>query len=71
MLIAPTGLELWLAGELAAFAADYQQFSLAIESGIRHTVFGGLWFGAALFVVSVQAGRTGQREPRLRLLSIL
>jgi membrane-associated phospholipid phosphatase len=71
MPISPTEFDLWLAGRLAAFAAAHRQFSLAIESGIRHTVLGGLWFGATLFVVWVQAGRTGQRERRLRVLSIL
>jgi hypothetical protein len=71
MPISATEFDLGLAGRLAAFAAAHWQFSLAIESGIRRTVFGGLWFGAALFVVWVQAGRTSQGEPRLRVLSIL
>jgi membrane-associated phospholipid phosphatase len=71
MTIHPTPFDLWLATKLAVVVAAHPQFTLAVESGIRHTVFGGLWFGAALFALWIQAARTGHHESRLRVLSIL
>jgi membrane-associated phospholipid phosphatase len=71
MTTLPTPLDLWLARLLAKFAHAHPQFALAIDSGIRHTLFGGFWFGAALFIFWIYAERCGRREVRLRVLTIL
>lgn len=70
-MIFPTPFDYWLAKSLAQFAASHKQFALAVESGIRHTLFGGFWFGAVLFVLWLHAERTGQKETRVRVLTIL
>lgn len=71
MIIQPTPLDLWLAGALARLAAAHPRFALAVESGIRHTLFGGFWFGATLFGFWIYAEKTGRREVRLRVLTII
>ncbi len=71
MTIFPTSFDFWLAESLAEFVAQHKQFTLAVESGIRHTLFGGSWFGAALFVLWVYAERTGQEAVRRRVLTIV
>jgi membrane-associated phospholipid phosphatase len=71
MMTFPTPLDFWLARLLAEFVGRHSQIALAIESGMRHTLFGGFWFGAALFVLWVRADRAGQAETRRRILTIL
>jgi undecaprenyl-diphosphatase len=71
MIIQPTALDLRLAGALARLAAAHPRFALAVDSGIRHTLFGGFWFGAALFIFWIYAEKTGRREVRLRVLTIV
>jgi membrane-associated phospholipid phosphatase len=70
-MMLPTQLDLWVAKELAEFVAAHPQLSLAVDSGIRHTVFGGLWFGVALFIFWCHALQAGHREVRIRILTIL
>jgi membrane-associated phospholipid phosphatase len=67
----PTPLDFWLAGVLAKLAAAHPLFALAVDSGIRHTLFGGSWYGAALFISWVYAAQSGRRDVRLRVLSIV
>jgi undecaprenyl-diphosphatase len=67
----PTPFDFWLAKWLAEFVSAHKQFALAVASGIRHTLFGGFWFGAALFVLWVYAERTGQETIRRRVLTIM
>ncbi len=71
MMTFPTSFDFWLAKSLAEFVAEHKQFALAVESGIRHTLFGGSWYGAALFVFWVHAARMGQEVARRRVLSIM
>ncbi len=71
MMTFPTAFDFWLAKSLAEFVAEHRQFALAVASGIRHTLFGGSWFGAALFVLWVHAERTGQEAVRRRVLTIV
>lgn len=71
MMTFPTPFDFWLARHLAQVVARHNQFAQAVESGIRHTLFGGFWFGAVLFILWVHAERTGQKETRVRVLTIL
>jgi membrane-associated phospholipid phosphatase len=71
MIISPTPLDTWLARVLAEVVSAHKQFALAVESGIRHTVFGGLWFGAVLFILWIRSERDGRAEYRRRILTIL
>lgn len=70
-MISPTLFDLWLARCLAEFVAAHKPFALAVNSGIRHTLFGGSWFGAALFVAWAYAERTRQEMVRRRVLTIM
>jgi membrane-associated phospholipid phosphatase len=70
MVTHPTGLDLWLALKLASFVSLHSRFTSLVEGGIENNVLGGIWFGAALFVLWVRAARTDDRGARLRVLTI-
>jgi len=70
-MISPTSLDFWVAKELAGFLKYSPRFGEAVQSGIRHNILGGFWYGAALFLAWCEAARTNNREVRLRLLTIL
>jgi undecaprenyl-diphosphatase len=70
-MISPTSLDFWVAKELAGFLRHSPRFDEVIQSGIRHNIFGGFWYGAALFLTWCEAARTDNREVRLRLLTVL
>ena len=70
-MISPTSLDFWVAKELAGFLRHFPRFGEAVQSGIRHNILGGFWYGAALFLAWCEAARKDNREVRLRLLTIL
>jgi undecaprenyl-diphosphatase len=70
-MISPTSLDFWVAKELAGFLKHFPRFDEAVQSGMRHNILGGFWYGAALFLTWCEAARTDNREVRLRLLTIL
>ncbi len=71
MFIVPTRFDLWLAAHLAHLYRLHHELQIVVDSGIHHTVFGGLWYGAALFVCWAYALRSGRGEIRVRLWTIL
>jgi membrane-associated phospholipid phosphatase len=71
MGISPTILDLWLADAMAGLLGRYPLFDLIIQSGIRHQVFGGFIYGAALYLAWIEATRSNDGRARLRLLTIL
>lgn len=71
MLIHPTRLDFHLAAALARFLGKHSLLGLCVQSAIGHHVLGGLLFAVALFVLWVQAERTGQTGNRVRILTIL
>lgn len=68
--IEPTALDLWF-GALLTRMSGHRLFDLSVQSGTRHHVLGGLWFGAALFLLWTQAASGGDRGLRRRLVTIL
>jgi undecaprenyl-diphosphatase len=70
-MISPTNLDFWVAKELAGFLKHSPQFDEAVQSGMRHNILGGFWYGAALFVTWCEAARTDNRKVRLRVLTIM
>ena len=71
MAISPSSLDLWLAQVLAGFLTRHPLFDLCVESGIRHHVLGGFFYGLALYLVWIEATRSNDKQARLRILTIL
>jgi membrane-associated phospholipid phosphatase len=67
----PTQLDIWIALRLAGLLGHYPLFDLGVQSLIRHDVFGGLTFGAVLFVYHVRAIRGGDTETQYRMATTL
>jgi membrane-associated phospholipid phosphatase len=67
----PTAIDLWLAGKLAGFQSGHPQLTLLVQGAIDHSILGGLWFGAALFILWIQAAKGNRREIRARMFTIL
>jgi undecaprenyl-diphosphatase len=70
MTLSPTGLDLWIARELAGFLKHSPRFDLGVESAIEHYIFGGLWFGATLFTFWAHQQGNDQSKTKLRILTI-
>lgn len=71
MWIQPTVIDFHLAAVLARFLGKHPLLDLCVESAIRHHVLGGLPFAVALFVLWVQAEKTGRTSNHVRILTIL
>jgi hypothetical protein len=56
---------------ISKFLGPHQRFDLAVESCVRHHLFGGFWFATCLFVFWVTGARPGEQKIRLRALTIL
>jgi membrane-associated phospholipid phosphatase len=71
MYFSPTRFDVWVATLLAHFLGRHPLFDLCMQSGIRHNIFGGIAYAAALFVLWDHGRQSGQEKARRRILTIL
>jgi membrane-associated phospholipid phosphatase len=71
MFLSPTRFDVWVATLLAHFLGRHPLFDYCVQSGIRHEVFGGVAYAAALFVLWVHSRQREQETMRRRVLTIL
>ena len=67
----PTNVDIWFVAHFAKLLGHSRVFDLGFESAIRHHVFGGMCFGAALFVFWSEGARPGEHGVRGRIVTTL
>jgi hypothetical protein len=67
----PPDIDTWLVARLATLPGQHPVFDLVTWRGVERNVLGGVWFGAALFLLWIQGAHPGQQSIRQRTLTIL
>lgn len=67
----PGWLDMMTAEFLASLLGRHPLFDLSVQSAIRHNVLGGVWFGATLFILWIQATQPHEARLKSRLLATM